>query len=457
MFDASATALFPLPLTTFEKYMLLDDRPDYPMVFALQLKLSGDIHRPAFESSFEEALARHPLLCALVCGSWRTGLAWKLAEERRPFLDWDRIGIPIGDSRGERIDLRCEVGLRGWVRQGDGSVEATLQFHHACCDGLGAFQFLADLLAAYGKRTALEERPPTLLPCDLPSLLRREEHAAAAISAPKGPDRSIRTGIRDIARLLGRRLVVLGPSDAGLRGNSESGHFPEIFWHEFDPSETNRLGEAGARQSVTVNDLLVRDMFQCLQAWIAEQASESSSRWLRIAVPVSLRTGENDCSSAANQVSYNFLTRDRHRCDNAAELLRGISQENQPDLRRWRSLMFLRGFRCLSHMPQAIPRYMDAKRCFATVVLSNLGDISRTFGSLFSSRSGKIVAGNLVLESVIGAPPVRANTRAAFLVHRYDGRFTVCVRCDPRVFTPTDARRLLSLYVDRLKRTIDAA
>ena len=235
MLDASATILFPLPLTAFEKYMLLDDRPDYPMVFVLQILLSGDMDRSAFESSFEEALWRHPLLCALVFGSPRKGLAWRLAEERRPFLDWDRSGAPIGNAHGERINLYSEVGLRCWVRQGDATAEVTLQFHHACCDGLGAFQFLADLLAAYGRRTACEERRPLLPRCDLASLLKRGEHAASAISTPDDHDRSIWTAIRDIVRLLGRQPAILGPIAADSRSKTESIPFPGIFGTSLTP------------------------------------------------------------------------------------------------------------------------------------------------------------------------------------------------------------------------------
>ena len=55
--------------------MLLDDRPDYPMAFVFQLKLSGEMRRSAFESSFEEALSRHPLLCAWSGRSARSGLS----------------------------------------------------------------------------------------------------------------------------------------------------------------------------------------------------------------------------------------------------------------------------------------------------------------------------------------------------------------------------------------------
>ena len=172
MFDPSVAALFPLPLSTFERYMLLDDRPDYPMVFVVQLKLSGEIRRPAFESSFEEALSRHPLLCALLRRPARSGPEWMLAEDQRPAVDWDVLGAAIGSPRGERIDLGSEVGLRVWVRQGDGAAEVTLQFHHACCDGIGALRFIGHLLAAYGTRTASADRRPTLHPCDPASLVR---------------------------------------------------------------------------------------------------------------------------------------------------------------------------------------------------------------------------------------------------------------------------------------------
>ncbi len=116
MFDPSVAALFPLPLSTFERYMLQDDRPDYPMVFLIQLKLSGEIRRPEFELSFEETLSRHPLLCALLRRPPRSRPEWILAEGRRPAVDWDVHGAAVGSPRGERIDLGSEVGLRVWAR-----------------------------------------------------------------------------------------------------------------------------------------------------------------------------------------------------------------------------------------------------------------------------------------------------------------------------------------------------
>ncbi|MCC6123891.1 MAG: hypothetical protein IT426_02935 [Pirellulales bacterium] len=454
MFDATATTLFPLPLTAFEKYMFLDDRPDYPMDFALQLRLTGDIARPAFDSSFAEALARHPLLCALIRHTPRRGMVWNPARERRPVIDWARNGTPLDGSHDGRIDLQREAGLRCWVRQGDGSAEVTLQFHHACCDGIGSLQFLADLLAAYGIRTASEGQRPNLPGCNPADLLWRGEHADAAAPPPKELNRSLLTDLRDIGRLLGRRPAILGLSGADAECSTPTIPFPGILRHEFDSAESARLHAAAAGQGVTVNDLLLRDMFLSLQTWIAERMSGSTGRWIRIAVPVSLRTGDGDCTSAANQVSYNLLTRNRHRCDESEEFLRGINLENQPSLRRRRGLMFLRGIRCLLRIPGAIPLYLGDHRCLATAVLSNLGDINRSIGAAFSCPAGKIAAGNLVLESILCAPPVRANTRAAFLVHKYAGRYNVCVRCDPQVFAEIDARRLLARYIEQMRRSI---
>jgi hypothetical protein len=454
MFDPSLAALFPLPLSTFEKYMLLDDRPDHPMAFAFQLRLLGEISRSAFESSLDEALARHPLLCALADRTTRNGPVWRLADGLRPTVDWGALGASIGNGRGDGIDISAEAGLRVWVRQGDGAAELTLQFHHACCDAIGALRFIGDLLAAYGMRTASADRHPTLPSCDPTSLVQRGEYAAE-VPARRNRARSVWAGVRDGVRWLRRRPAILCPSAADSRANSTPIPFPGTCCHTFDLSETDSLRQAAAREGVTVNDLLLRDMFQTMQQRCQREASDSARHWLRIAVPVNLRTGDNDHLSAANGVSYTFLTRHGNQCADGRELLRGIHQENDAATRRRRSLMFLGGFRLMERIPGAVRRYISADRCVATVVLSNVGDISWHLGAQFPCDSGKIVAGNLTLEGISAAPPVRPNTRAAFMAGRYAGKLWVCVRCDPLVFTADGARRLLSLYVERLKATMN--
>ena len=76
MSDSKTASIFPLPLVAFERYMLADDRPEYPMTFTLTLRLAGTVDREAFEAAVDEALARHPLLVALVEGSSRRRPRW---------------------------------------------------------------------------------------------------------------------------------------------------------------------------------------------------------------------------------------------------------------------------------------------------------------------------------------------------------------------------------------------
>ncbi|MBN2577906.1 MAG: hypothetical protein JXB10_02865 [Pirellulales bacterium] len=451
MFDPAVAALFPLPLTTFEKYMFWDDRPEYPMVFAVRMKLRGELHRADFESSLNEALAAHPLLCALVKRTARNGPVWTLSEERRPTVDWNVPGVPIGSPRGEGIDLNSEVGLRVWGRQGGGVAEVTLQFHHACCDGIGALRFIGHVLAAYGMRTASAGRRPTLPPGSPEGLVRRGSFAAGGSWG-----RGFWANVRDAVRWVGRRSVILCPRAAAPAAAAPP-PFLEMHRHIFDESEKKKIQQAGTRQGVKVNDLLLRDLFLTLRQWNAERESRSAKRWYRIAVPVYLKTGKDVCPSADNGVSYNFLTRQGNQYADSHEFLKSICRETDMATCRRRALMFLRGVQFIGRLPGGMPLYLGANRCFATVVLSNVGDIRRQFGAQFPHESGKIIAGNLILEDIFGAPPVRANTRAAFLIGSYAKRFWVCLRCDPRVFPADDARRLLSEYVACIKKTMAEA
>ena len=51
-----------MPLETFEWYMLLDDRPEYPMSFSAHLILSGQMKKGPFQKAIDRTLDRHPLL-----------------------------------------------------------------------------------------------------------------------------------------------------------------------------------------------------------------------------------------------------------------------------------------------------------------------------------------------------------------------------------------------------------
>jgi len=446
-------AVFPLPLTTFEKYMLWDDRPEYPMAFVVQLKLRGTMDRQAFVAAVDAAVMRHPLLRAIVRSRRRGGPVWVLAADPRPPIRYAALGEPIGEPLGTWIDLARETGLRVWVseglEEGQDTVELTFQFHHACCDGSGALRLIGDVLAGYGQRTAAADRRPVMRSCDPTQLMARGVLPPPAAGRRRAG--GLLTSLRESFFWLIRRPVTLRRRRTEPRSGAVGRFFDSATWHTFDHSQARGIRRAAMRRGVTMNDLLLREMFQSLARWHDGAGRE----FVRIALPVSTSTGGKLGRTAANGVSYSFLTRRGCDCVDPQTLMQGLLRETDGLTRRRRARAFLRILKLVECIPGAVPFFMSGDRCFATAVFSNLGDIARHFDAEFPLDAGRIVAGTLVLDEILGFPPIRPRTRAAFMVGQYAGRCRVCVRCDPAEFAAEDVGGLLSSYVAGLQAAME--
>ena len=139
--------LFPLYFSPIESLFIADDRPDYPMAFIVQMTFSGNVNRAAFDEALPIALARHPLLKSHRQLAKKGLPCWMPASETMPIVDWGNEGDSVHLPHGESINLEKEVGLRIWIREGYGSTVMTMQFHHSCCDGIGGYRFIGDLLS----------------------------------------------------------------------------------------------------------------------------------------------------------------------------------------------------------------------------------------------------------------------------------------------------------------------
>ncbi len=141
--------------------------------------------------------------------------------------------------------------------------------------------------------------------------------------------------------------------------------------------------------------------------------------------------------------------------DHHALLLRGIRDETALIKHDRRGTAFMDMVAAATSVRGVLPAVLASKMCLATAVLSNVADPSRRFTATLPRESQRIAAGNLILEELLGVPPLRPKTRASFAVFQYDRRLTLCLRCDPHLYSMSDTRALLQLYVAQLRSTAE--
>lgn len=451
----ASDGLFPLPLTPFERYMLTDHRPDYPMSFLLHFDFAGQLQRPAFEAALEETVARHPLLRARVEHSLRRGPCFVDASAEPPALDWDQVGVPAWFMQSPAIDITRETGLRVWVRQGTDRSMLCTQFHHACCDGLGAARFLGDLFAAYGIRSASDGPRPETAPINR-ELLRTRGQFRVELPEPVSLPRIVWSTLCEGAKWAVRRPTPLALPSPAARLANDSLELPVPEVHEFDQQESRELRQAAARRDATLNDLLLAAVYGTLVQWNEEHRPGGAPCWLQVNMPQNLRTAAAKDLPATNHMSYTFLTRRSNHLADRTVVLESIRQETKA-IKQWSlGMYFIAGLDWGFRIPGLCRWVLGRRRCLATTVFSNLGDFGRRLPGNFPLDEGRLVLGNVRLESIRGVPALRPLTYASFAAFSYAGRLCINVYCDPHWFTPADSRQLLTRFVEQVRLSSEA-
>ena len=446
-------SIFPLPLVPFEHYMLADDHVDYPMTFFLRLQFQGRFDRDRAHNALESALRWHPLLAARVqgCVQDRTArLTWQICEPSSPPVVWQSTAAKIEFANGPHIDLTRETGLRLWFREFDDTTELLAQIHHACCDGLGAIQFIETFLECYESRG--ESQPPP--EWEARYALRRQVSCGATGCNWREYCVWLAQRLARIWRYLKIRPAPLAlPRSAPLGGPPAETDLPAVMSHSFDEASTAQIRAASKRRNVPSNTLLVRELFLALDDWNRSRAAEGHSRPLRIVVPVNLREGTRERLPAFNAVSLAFIDRQPCELKNAQTLLEGINRELDEVKALRRKMALLPALRFLGRFPNGICRRLRACHCLGSAVFSNLGILFS--GSRLLGPDRLVRCGDLVLTRFEAAPPVRRNTLASFATSIYGNALTISLCYDSHCLTPDDGRALLDLYIRRLQLACD--
>lgn len=453
--------MFPLPLSDFEYYMLVDDRPSHPMVFVMAAQLSGSFQEPALRQALAELINCHPLLNCTISEIPGTGWCWtpRTSEVTQNCLEWtdeDETFVAEFVPAVRVIDVKSRTGLQVVVRASATRSRLFLYIHHACCDGIGGMQILGELLARYGqKTTAPGAKQPVFDNTTAEVLLERDNYDSGEATVERHK-KSLKKTIGKISRLLLRKPVLLSPSAVSEHSSvvSPAESAPAIVEAVLSKECHRKLRAVAATYDVSVNDLFIGQFLLHIRRWNSRTNQSSGNSWIRLSVPVSMRTKVHDEMPAANVVSYEFVTRRQHECDDIDSLLKSIHQKTSDAVNNREGIVCLKIFKVLRKFPRGMKMFLGLKSCLSTAVIANIGDVRRRFSGRFPLNDGKWIAGNVLVERITGVAPVRPNTRAALSIGEYAGELSISLRTDATVINFADTHRFLNEYVEDLERLI---
>lgn len=444
--------VFPLHLTPFENYMLVDDRPAYPMTFVVQLRFTGAINREAFEKAVPLSLRHHPLLQANI-GPGKGGKeSWVEAKNSLPYIHWGASDEPIDFPDREFLDLRNEIGLRIFVRSSENESVVTTQFHHAACDGIGSYHYLGDLLFEYTKLCDGEVERDIELPIQRLKGRGKSSYNLNDFRLPNGKYQAAWAEAWKHLSSFNKILVSEKRKPAGFRAS-----FPAIESYVFEKKQYKELRLAAKAKGQVVNDLLIEKLFETLLMWDQMHQRFSHKRYACIMMPMNLREQGDEDISACNVVAHSFIKRkwpdlkDREtfRSKLGVELLKLKHDRHKTKFMHLMASSY-------RYYPRFLKLAMDLKRGFATAILSNTGDPTKQFHAKFpTEEGGRLRFGNLILEDISGVPPMRPGTSATISAFTYRRVLKICLRCDPNEFSKHDTRAMLELYIKNILELTD--
>lgn len=444
--------VFPLPLAAFEDYLLADDRPTCPMDFFVKLSFRGVLQRSVFQEAVDAAVDRHPLLRALIAPRGWRGNQWVAGELSRINVETQPPGSIETCSA---IDLKRQAGLRVFLEECDEGSRVWLQFHHVCCDGLGALRVVEDVLACYdglvrGTGDAL------LRPVDPMQLRRRDRFsddrrgllARARASIPRQW-----LGLLGAAEYFAHRPISLdSPVTQGRKADRAAGAFRCLDARRLSREETIALRQTAKRLDCTTNDILLWALYRAIDGWTTRHGLGASAGYVRIMIPTNLRGERDHAMPAANRVSMVFLDRRPSDFGSSLALVDSIAREMRRIKRHRLGLSLLSAIRLVRMFPGGIRRMLPENGCLSTTMLTNVLDPTAHFR--LQRREGRIVAGEVVLENLEGFAPYRPKTPVSFAALFYAHRLNLCMNFDPRCLSGPLAEDLLDGFVERLHECI---
>ena len=426
--------------------MQTDDRADYPMTFVLELDFEGQLRKKEFEDAVAQVLSRHPLLVSRIEIGRRGLPVWVVQGDLPPTISFGSEEDPIEVPEGEQFDNSRECGVRIYVRQGAEKVRVTFYFDHKCTDGVGAHMVCGEILAFYAN--AVEGREVAQVIDLQPILLKTRQQRQlfnGGISLTQRPNWYAWKYALKVAGFSCQTMASrFRKTDRQLRPRFG------ILTESLDAGEHKQLRDAAIQHGVTVNDIVITELFLTMCEW-NRRLGKLKGRKFKILMPSNLRQRGDDEMPCTNMTTYNFISRKPRECGNRFDMVKTIRDDTNIIKNRKTGAEFLEAIAKGFGYKWLIPFIVSKRSTMSTAVISNVGDPTRRYTSRLPRKKGDLICGNLTLETVGGSPPLRPNTRSGWAITTYRRKFTVSVRLDPFLYDETDEREIMDIFLDGLR------
>jgi len=235
----------------------------------------------------------------------------------------------------------------------------------------------------------------------------------------------------------------------------------ETVSHRFNIDESNQLKQYAMQRRTSLNDLIAACIFRGCSDFRESLRVQSNSDWIRMMVPVNLRTSREDHKqTACNIVSSIFLDRTPVQINDADQLVQSIRKEMELIKNNRLAFMFIFSIWIRKLLTFRVRELAFPKRCQTSVVFSNLGKLFSRSPLLDSQQ--RIVAGGkdensnvkdsckIIMESFEILAPLNPYMYAAFTTSQYAKRLLLSIRYDGRVISRANAQALLDATVSNL-------
>ncbi len=466
---------FPLRLTPFEKFVLWDERPQQPMTGFVELHFASPLDARRLQAALTVAVHRNPLLASRIVQRQRD-LWWDYDPHYQPKILAASTNPPLHQGWPIPIDLQRECGSRYWYGATEQGWRLMIQFHHACCDGIGLRRVVLDTLSGYAQPIdgvlaaeetqsssepeACEEgathevRPPSLSKekpirwesLSMELLAERADYAKAYSTPPKRPltawQRIKNTHYFHFCLPTSLRGT---PQDSG---QLQTGSVQEPLRHaRLSREQSERILERTRELQIGVNDLALALLFQTCSRWNEARGDCNRKSNIRLLMPFDLRSRVDLRMPATNRLSFSFLGRSVGQCADWETLLASVQEEVLAIKESRLPLEFLDALKLVANHSWLMKWVINRSRRMATVVLTYAGDTSRGTQRYFPEQDGTLRVGDTQLTDIYAAPPIREHTNISLGLCVNWGQLCFSAAWNRAAMSPEECEQFLSQYV----------